>query len=107
MFKNPGKSIKNLANIVFWIVLIGAFIAFFYVLFMQPYPDSIANPIIACGWLLGGIASAYIAGLLLYGFGQLIDSAESIESNSSILTKKLENQIESLSDDALNLNEDK
>ena len=90
MFKNPGKKIKTMAIVSFWIVFIGSVIAGI-ILIADGWPE-IGLPL-----LFGGFFVAYAENLLLYGFGELIEnsSASNPEEDSkdipAIVTKVSQN----------------
>ncbi len=77
MFKNIGGKIKGLATIVTVIGMICSVILFIVLIVIgDGEPEGFIS-----GLLLGGLGclSSWLGSFLLYGFGQLIESAENIE----------------------------
>ncbi|MGN1039903.1 MAG: hypothetical protein ACI4QL_00575, partial [Candidatus Fimimonas sp.] len=77
MFENIGRKIKVLAQIVFWVGVVGSCIAGGVLAKME-------SPI---GLLImfGGSATALIISWLTYGFGELIDNSQSIVDNTKCI----------------------
>ena len=78
MFKDPGSKIKTFAVIIFGLVLLSVISTM--VMFANA-GDLYVGEMFVFGFVnlvLGPIAS-YIIGLLIYGFGELVDKASSIE----------------------------
>ena len=80
MFKNIGRKIKVLAQVVFWVGVIGSCVAGLVV--MAEMESAIGLLI-----MLGGGATALISGWLAYGFGELIDKTTEIAQNANTLPK--------------------
>lgn len=70
MFKNIGKKIKLLAQIVTWIQIV-----IYFVLAMALLDDM---PLLGLAILIIGIGLAWLSSFLLYGFGQLIDNTDKL-----------------------------
>lgn len=80
MFENIGRKIKVLAQVVFWVGVIGSCVAGLAVLAKM---ESAIGLLI----MLGGGATALISGWLAYGFGELIDKTTEIAQNANTLPK--------------------
>lgn len=80
MFENIGRKIKVLAQVVFWVGVIGSCVAGLVVLVKM---ESAIGLLI----MLGGGATALISGWLAYGFGELIDKTTEIAQNANTLPK--------------------
>ncbi len=74
MFENIGKKIKSLAKIVF--VIEAAFLGFVGLVLML---DGNGEGFLV---LVAGVLGAWISGLFLYGFGEIIDKLTDIEKNT-------------------------
>ncbi|MBR6694275.1 MAG: hypothetical protein IKL62_04945 [Clostridia bacterium] len=77
MFHNVGKKIKVLAQVMFYIMLVGAVIGGVALI----SSDDELVPV-ALGVIAGGALFAWIGSVFIYGFGELIDSAQAIEFNT-------------------------
>ena len=89
MYKDVGKKIKSVAMAVFFINLV-CFIALGIINISQmntPTDQKVASLIIA---IILGLVFAWLSGLLLYGFGELIDRASAIEEEMQALYKDVE-----------------
>lgn len=80
MFENIGRKIKVLAQVVFWVGVIGSCVAGLVILVKM---ESAIGLLI----MLGGGATALISGWLAYGFGELIDKTTEIAQNANTLPK--------------------
>lgn len=80
MFENIGRKIRILAQVVFWVGVIGSCVAGLVVLVKM---ESAIGLLI----MLGGGATALISGWLAYGFGELIDKTTEIAQNANTLPK--------------------
>ena len=84
MFEHPGEKVKSFALIFFWITVIGGGIA------------AIVTAIAAGSfWLflgiaLGSLICAYLSGLFLSGFGELIESSQENAATNKQILRKLE-----------------
>ena len=86
MFNNIGSKIKTLANVLFWggiflslIIAVGFFII--YLVLSLRNTEDVRMLIAGIVYLIAGPIFALINGLLLYGFGELIEKTVSIERN--------------------------
>lgn len=80
MFKDPGSKIKTFAVIIFWVGVVISVISTM-VMFANAGDLYVGEMFVFFGFVnlvLGPIAS-YIIGLLIYGFGECVDKASSIE----------------------------
>ena len=83
MFKNSGATIKTLAKILFYFISISCvLIGMFLILFVSQNNVEGHNSIIITGLVItiGGVILAYIQSLLLYGYGELIETNQKIKS---------------------------
>ncbi len=71
MFKNIGKKIKILAQIITWIGIVVSCLLGVIMMFASPYGVLPGILIIIVGSL-----SSWISSFILYGFGQLIDNSD-------------------------------
>ena len=72
MFNNPGKKIKILATVMFWLEVVGSVIT--AIVLSAEAEDAI--------YLLlapAGFASAWLLSLFVYAFGELVEKATSID----------------------------
>ena len=83
MFENPGEKLKNLSGIFFAIGVIAAIVlAFLFGIQEEVYgsyytrTEMVFKPIPFFGVLIGGILVSYTEGLILYGFGELIENTK-------------------------------
>ena len=77
MFHNVGKKIKVLAQVMFYIMLVGAVIGGVALI----SSDDELVPV-ALGVIAGGALFAWIGSVFIYGFGELIDKTAAIERNT-------------------------
>lgn len=83
MFERPGKIIKIVAIIHFWIICIFGTIG--GVLFAT-IVEMDASYIIGLGIALASVFVAYISSLFIYSYGQFVDNSDTIvEQNDSII----------------------
>lgn len=85
MFKNPGKKIKKVATVLFWLFAVP--IALASVIFLAiGMGMELMDPLLAFVLFLLGTPLAlfclWFAHLLLYGFGELIDNTSNKESET-------------------------
>lgn len=88
MFNHIGKKIKIVALVFFWLDVIVLAAYGFYVAYMgRVYLNWTAVKAILhfWGYLMIGIITAWLGSILLYGFGELVDSNQSIAAD----TKKI------------------
>ena len=84
MFEHPGEKVKSFALIFFWITVIGGGIT------------AIVTAVAAGSfWLflgiaLGSLICAYLSGLFLSGFGELIESTQENAATNKQILRKLE-----------------
>ncbi len=76
MFKNVGKSIKQVAKAVFVVEVIVAIIGAVYLLDVSIDTEEGIYFIWALASLIGGFAVAWLSSLMIYGFGELVDIAQ-------------------------------
>lgn len=77
MFENPGKKLKSLSKIMFWLTIIGSFVlALVFGIDRSYWRDELTAYFFV--FLIGGSILAYVEGLLLYAFGSLVESAEQV-----------------------------
>lgn len=79
MFQNVGKKIKTLAKGIFWISGVGSIITGLVMLIFAPgafFPQNVYT-LLGLTTIITGPLSAYAGGILLYGFGELVDKAVS------------------------------
>lgn len=94
MFDRPGEKVKSFALILFWITVIGGVIT------------AIVTAIAAGSfWLflgiaLGSLICAYLTGLFLSGFGELIESTQENAATNKLILRKLESSGSNLSSSA-------
>lgn len=93
MFKNVGKQIKGITIFLAVVEILASVCCAAYVAYMgYETGTDIARVILAAvGILLGGILIAWLSNLLIYSYGQLVDSAERIARNTEILVKRSRN----------------
>lgn len=88
MFEEPGEKLKKLAVILFWgISIVSVILAFTLGIERVHYTSSVSglvytttvfHDVLFFSLLLGGPLGAYIVGLLLTGFGELVDNSEKV-----------------------------
>ena len=81
MFDNPGRKIKTLATVFFWLIIIISVILAFVLGFSKVYDywgdyNGIRfNAVVFFLLLTGGPLVAYIQALLFVGFGELVENS--------------------------------
>lgn len=86
MFDNVGKKIKGVAKIFCWIGIIGSFIFPLTVIlrlindYYGSKEEKLISLAISIAVLIIGPLLAWLGSLTLYGFGELIDKTDSIDS---------------------------
>lgn len=86
MFSDPGKKLKKLALIIFWVVLVSSAIEGIALIYMgvnwfKLFRDfSYRDPLIIAGLLtpLLGVLTAWLSTIVLYAFGQLTEDTAAI-----------------------------
>ena len=71
MFNNPGKKIKILATVMFWLEVVGSVIT---AIVMAANDDPVFLLLAPAGF-----ASAWLLSLFVYAFGELVEKATSID----------------------------
>ena len=92
MFKNAGRKIKGIAKTVFWLIVICVIIGALSLLGLGAYVEEgeyMAGFVLGAVFMLVfGILYAWLGTIMLYGYGELIDSnqriANSVEKNNSL-----------------------
>jgi len=74
MFNNPGKKIKTLAKVMFWLILIACVISAVAIGASPYYVDEEVILAIA-GIVVGGFLVAYLSGLWISAFGELVENS--------------------------------
>ena len=94
MFRNVGKQIKNLTIFLAVIEILAAVGVAGYMVYMA-IEENVENmaqvALVAIGIILGGVLIAWLSNLMLYSYGQLVDSNERIAKNMEILVKRSRN----------------
>lgn len=82
MFSEPGKKIKTMAKIFFWVEVIACVILAFSLGWVEinRWGDKEFRAGIFFGFLIGGPLASYCSALLLYGFGELVDKISKIHN---------------------------
>ncbi|MBR3929873.1 MAG: hypothetical protein IKJ65_12835 [Clostridia bacterium] len=94
MFRNVGKQIKGITIFLAVIEILAAVAFAGYIVYMgieQEAEDMAKVALIAIGVVLGGVLIAWLSNLMLYSYGQLVDSNERIARNTEILVKRSRN----------------
>ncbi len=101
MFEHPGKRIKLLAHILFWFNLGFFFILAFFLGFPENrWGETVFSAIPFLVTLIGGAIFACVTGLLLYGYGELIDGTQSVAESVHNLTELTRKLIENTAEQA-------
>ena len=97
MFEEPGEKLKKLAVILFWgISIVSVILAFTLGIERVHYTSSVSglvytttvfHDVLFFSLLLGGPLGAYIVGLLLTGFGELVDNSEKVAEELAVRRK--------------------
>ncbi|MBR0419449.1 MAG: hypothetical protein IJI66_09790 [Erysipelotrichaceae bacterium] len=102
LFSNPGKKIKTISLILFWVLTVSSIIcavSFGWVERHGYYSTSkVFVPEVFFSFLLVGPIASYLSSLLLYGYGELIEnskpcSPETITNNYQTSIANTENVI--------------
>lgn len=93
MFRNVGKQIKGITIFLAVIEILAAVCGAVYIAYIgyESGTDIARIVLAAIGIVLGGVLIAWLSNLLLYSYGQLVDSAERIAKNTDILVKRSRN----------------
>ncbi len=97
MLENPGKKIKSVAALVFWVMAIASVVLAFVVgiereyvpghyagsLYLSPYTDTHFHAGLFFSFLILGPLTAYVSALLLAGFGELVENSAKTEDQKS------------------------
>lgn len=76
MFNNPGKKIKTLAKVLYWIIALGSLAtAIFFVAENSYWGLDIEIILIAVAIAAGGFLAAFLSNLGLYAFGELVENS--------------------------------
>ena len=79
MFKNPGKKIKTLAKVLYWIITLGCLTtAIIFVAENSYWGLDIEIILIAVAIVAGGFLVAFLSNLGLYAFGELVENSGKI-----------------------------
>ena len=82
MFRKPGKKIKILANIAFWLMFLVASAAGVYAIMKEEY-------VIGAAIIIAGFVAAWFVCIGTYAFGTLVQSAEDASNHLSRIEYKL------------------
>lgn len=86
MFDEPGKKIKTMAKIFFWVEVIACVILAFSLGWVEinRWGDKEFRAGIFFGFLIGGPLASYCSALMLYGFGELVDKIGGMSNRDTI-----------------------
>ena len=94
MFNNPGKKLKSLAKVIFWLSIIiytlaavGAYLN--EVEINSASGSTIGLIIVAVLWVLIGLLIGWLSSILVYAFGELIEDVHSMRKKISRIEYKL------------------
>ena len=87
MLNHPGSQLKNLAKAMFWLIII-----IFIVLGFVVMNGSSEYRIIGIVFVFLGIIVAWCSTILLYAFGELVDSTEEIKKAVTWMAKNMKNR---------------
>lgn len=97
MFEDPGEKLKKLAVVLFWGITIVCVILAFTLGIERVhhtssvsglvYTTSIFHDVLFFSLLLGGPLGAYILGLILTGFGELVENSEKVSEDLHIRSR--------------------
>lgn len=76
MFRKAGKKIQSLAKVLSAVLLCAFVFCGCFTLASALNDQDGAGAMIGLGMLLGGGLASWLIGLLLYGFGQIVENAE-------------------------------
>lgn len=90
MFRNIGKQIKGIAIFLSVIEILAAIGGAAYMIYAGNELGLQNNEsfLVAAGIVIAGILIAWLSNMLVYSYGQLVDSAERIARNTEILVKR-------------------
>lgn len=89
LFGSPGKKIKLLAKILFWVIIAAGVIFSFAV--ADEVRDVEAFPVFLLTIVIS-VAVAWVNGLFLYGFGEIIEQLETANKRLRDVAKNTENE---------------
>ena len=97
MFEYAGSKLKTFANILFWISVVGSIILAislgweeeYHSGYFGGYTDKVFRPVYFFSFLIIGPLFSYVECLLLYAFGDLLDTASSIDSHQKDIIRIL------------------
>ena len=89
MFNNPGKKLKILAIIVFFLCIFAGVCAGVLSILLR---NSLIGIIIGVAFIIVSIILAWIGSLLVYSFGQLVQSTE----NNEMLLKRINKRLDKI-----------
>ena len=97
MFEEPGEKLKKLAVILFWgIMIVSVILAFTLGIEGVHYTSSVSglvytttvfHDVLFFSLLLGGPLGAYILGLVLSGFGELVENSEKVAEDLRVRSR--------------------
>ena len=90
MFRSIGKQIKGIAIFFAVIEILASVAGAAYVIYAGNELDLQSNEsfLVAAGIIIVGLLVAWLSNMLIYSYGQLVDSAERIAKNTEILVKR-------------------
>ena len=84
MFNNPGKKIKTLAKVLYWIIALGSLAtAILFVAENSYWGLDIEIILIAVAIVAGGYLAAFLSNLGLYAFGELVENSSARDRSRS------------------------
>ena len=99
MFENSGEKIKKLAKVLFVLnVIVFVILAFVFGWERGRY-GTWFNPVWFFTFIIGGPLVSYIECLIMYAFGELVDSTENVNRNLKPIVNKINSNTENLTSD--------
>ena len=96
MFNNPGKQLKTLATVIFWIEVASSVIVGFIVAVLLSDISALLQIIAFILIVLYGVAIGWLSGIVLYAFGDLVHDTKQIkilsEMHNGITSQTNDNQ---------------
>ena len=87
LFRNIGKKIKLLVNVIFWVGValstIAAIVFFVLAVLPQYRPFSQEFAIVGIEFLIGGPIAMWLSCAFLYAYGELVDNTSEIKDRLS------------------------
>lgn len=87
LFRNIGKKIKLLVEVIFWVGVAASTIAaiVYFVLALLPQYLPLSQGFATAGiiWLIGGPIAMWLSCVILYAFGELVDNTSEIKDRLS------------------------